>query len=248
MIILSKLLLFISELRLLLILDTWVDFFSKKLNYSQYEQSLPGKDFHHRMTLNRDANSFYIIWIYVYCCVEKTKTFLCFFLPTPVPMLHYMLCAMQSFLVTYQGKSTFIKFNNEHITTHSNNCNKILWEQRTSCSWAYLHLCNINNTNTVFNLNVDRWCSRVRGAENMESLGGDPYHYLWGGWCWVWQGHQHDSVRSSAPCQSACCSSSLTLSKSSVELLMPLNPACAKTEALPDCYTAGRSRRHYWWS
>lgn len=60
------------------------------------------------------------------------------------------------------------------------------------------------------------------------------YHYRCEGQCWAWQGHQHGSRRSSAPCQSACCSSSPTLSKSSVELLMLLNPACRETEALTD--------------
>lgn len=68
----------------------------------------------------------------------------------------------------------------------------------------------------------------------MESWGSDPYHYLCGGQLWAWQGHQHDCVRSSAPCQSACCSSSLTLSKSSGELLVLLNPACAEKQGLTD--------------
>lgn len=72
---------------------------------------------------------------YSFCVVvkrEKTKKSLGFFLPTPVPIFHYIMCAVQTLLVTYQGKSTFMKFKNEHITTHSNNCNKILWELRTS--------------------------------------------------------------------------------------------------------------------
>lgn len=69
-------------------------------------------------------------------------------------------------------------------------------------------------------------------VQKIESLRNDPYHFVRGGQCWARQGHQHDSIRSSAPCQSACCSSKLTLSKSSVEPLMLLNPACAEPGAL----------------
>lgn len=67
------------------------------------------------------------------------------------------------------------------------------------------------------------------------SFSGDSHHYLWKMHHWVQQGQQHDHVRSSAPYQSTCCSPDLTLSKSSVELLMPpLNSACARQEALTD--------------